>query len=100
MTCYRKKKDIWGEIEKVFNSSSSSEFWNADGLKTKYQNMKKRAKTKFSNAKVHSRGTDGGPPLDVNLTSVDHQVASILGTRLTGRQSVYDDDSKNILCIV
>lgn len=86
------KKTIWITIAKDYNASAATTR-TAAALKTKYKNMKKRSKQKFADEKCNVKGTGGGPAKVVQVDSTDVQILQLLGERMTGRVSEFDQDS-------
>ncbi|KAK5647984.1 hypothetical protein RI129_002876 [Pyrocoelia pectoralis] len=93
MKTHNEKSECWLKIEKQFNSVSGEVHRPADVLRKKYENIKKRVKKKFSDEKCHARMTGGGPPHDFKFTDVDNEVKEILGKRVDGIPSEFDDDA-------
>ncbi|KAK5650003.1 hypothetical protein RI129_001032 [Pyrocoelia pectoralis] len=93
MKTHNEKSECWLKIEKQFNSVSGEVHRPADVLRKKYENIKKRLKKKFSDEKCHARMTGGGPPHDFKFTDVDNEVKEILGKRVDGIPSEFDDDA-------
>ncbi|XP_065200774.1 myb/SANT-like DNA-binding domain-containing protein 3 [Planococcus citri] len=88
------KKATWKKIEAEFNQLALGEFRDVSTLKNKYENIKKRAKQKYAEEKRHVAGTGGGPPLAVKFTETEHDIAEMLGPRMTGEDSHFDCDNE------
>lgn len=86
------KKEVWQKIGKEFNAAATV-YRDEKVLKTKYENMKKRTKQKFSEEKKYTNGTGGGPPKPTKYTDTDENIKEILGARLTGLSSHFDNDA-------
>ncbi|KAK4878081.1 hypothetical protein RN001_010587 [Aquatica leii] len=90
----KEKDKAWHELEKEYNANSSTHR-DAITLRRKYENMKKRSKKKYADEKKYVTGTGGGGPLKSNFNEMDETMKNILGERMTGMHSVYDDDADN-----
>ncbi|CAH1981276.1 unnamed protein product [Acanthoscelides obtectus] len=85
------KAKTWNMIAKEFNSGAVT-YRDSKTLKNKYDNIKKRSKKKFSQEKCSLFATGGGASKTVHFTDIDEQVKDILGVRIEGHPSTYDDD--------
>ncbi|XP_072402984.1 uncharacterized protein [Diabrotica undecimpunctata] len=88
-----KKVVAWKKIEEEYNSSVGSNFREVKVLRKKYENIKKRSKRKFADEKAHVMGTGGGSQMDSQINEIDIDIKEILGTRLEGLHSEFDDDA-------
>ncbi|KAF5269693.1 hypothetical protein FQA39_LY08616 [Lamprigera yunnana] len=78
----------------MFNCHSGEPHRDTDTPRNKYNNIKKRAKAKFSEEKKYMYGTGGGSAkkqTDDNIIMNDIQ--EIAGAQITGMESKYDDNS-------
>ncbi|CAH0546515.1 unnamed protein product [Brassicogethes aeneus] len=92
-TTWDMKNNTWNQIEQEFNSQSKSMFRDAHSLKTKFRNMKKECKEKFSANKKSMLKTGGGAPEELDIKSTDVEMKDLIGTTVVeGLPSVYDDD--------
>ncbi|KAK5646026.1 hypothetical protein RI129_004490 [Pyrocoelia pectoralis] len=57
------KCDAWAQVTTMFNCHSGESHRDTDTLRNKYNNIKKRAKVKFSEEKKYMYGTGGGPAM-------------------------------------
>ncbi|KAK5648050.1 hypothetical protein RI129_002942 [Pyrocoelia pectoralis] len=73
-------------------NTSGKTFRSSQTLKKKYENIKKRTKQKFADEKCYVKGTGGGPPREIQIDEIDLDVREILGTRIDGLPSKFDDD--------
>ncbi|CAH0552509.1 unnamed protein product [Brassicogethes aeneus] len=93
---------IHEEIKKLYDNDAGNKSnemkWDVLTLRRKYENIKKRTKKKYADEKVYARGTGGGPSKMSKFSSLEESVKDILGTRITGSQSNYDDDSTVNIC--
>ncbi|KAJ8911548.1 hypothetical protein NQ315_012801 [Exocentrus adspersus] len=85
------KEQAWQNLTAEFNANNSQPR-DAQTLRRKYENIKKRTKKRYADEKVYLKGTGGGPTKHIKFNSVDESVKSILGTRVTGKASEFDDD--------
>ncbi|KAJ3653971.1 hypothetical protein Zmor_013189 [Zophobas morio] len=90
----QKKIKCWQKIAIEFNSLSGQTYRDDKVLKKKYENIKKRTTKKFADEKCYVGGTGGGPQQLIEVTDVDVVVKEILGARLTGHSSEFDDDAE------
>lgn len=88
-----KKNCTWAKIASEFNSTSGVIHRDVKILKNKYENIKKRTKKKSAEEKSSMFYTGGGPPANVTFTPVEEQVKDILGVRIGGLDSEFDDDA-------
>jgi hypothetical protein len=95
------KKDAWKAIEQEFNIVGFENYRSALILKRKYENLKKRTKSKFADEKKYTLGTGGGPAKKTNSTITDTEeiIKEIIGDQLTGRTSKYNSDTEYLQCL-
>ncbi|CAH1107025.1 unnamed protein product [Psylliodes chrysocephalus] len=87
------KNEAWAHVCQKFNAHSKQSIYrDVDVLKNKYNNEKKKAKKKYADEKRHLYGTGGGPPEIIQESTIDKDIAEIIGTQMTGFPSKYDDD--------
>ncbi|CAG9840735.1 unnamed protein product [Diabrotica balteata] len=90
-----KKNEAWAQIEREFNACSrGGTYRSMIVLKNKYTNIKKRSVKKFSNAKKMMYCTGGGPNIQFTDNEVDTTIREIIGSRMTGLTSEFDNDSQ------
>lgn len=89
----RIKAEAWETITKEFNMVCGETHRDRPTLRNKYENIKKRSKTKFADDKKYVAGTGGGPSKPIVITGCDNVIGEILGEQLTGNGSEFDDDA-------
>lgn len=88
----------WELIEKQFNSQSQRNVYrNAENLKEKYNNLKKKTKKKYSEDKINIMKTGGGSYVSPELNEIDKAIYDIIGPQIDGLKNNYDDDRDNSL---
>lgn len=75
-----------------FNSICSECYWDPKTLRSKYENIKKCGKKKFSDDRAYLRGTGGGPVIDTSSSKIQSELHEILGNQMTRFNSEFDDD--------
>lgn len=79
-TSWTDKKLAWESIEKQFNSQSQRNVYrNAENLKEKYNNLKKKTKKKYSEDKINIMKTGGGSYVSPELNKIDKAIYDIIG---------------------
>lgn len=97
-TSWTDKKLAWESIEKQFNSQSQRNVYrNAENLKEKYNNLKKKTKKKYSENKINIMKTGGGSYVSPELNEIDKAIYDIIGPQIDGLKNNYDDDRDNSL---
>lgn len=93
-TNWIEKKNAWQNIENEFNSKNTRNiFRNAEGLKEKYNNLKKKTKKKITEEKMNIRKTGGGSYNPLTLNETDQIIYEIIGPQIDGLKNNYDDDA-------
>ncbi|KAJ8946762.1 hypothetical protein NQ314_008802 [Rhamnusium bicolor] len=92
----RLKTEAWVKLAKEFNSCCGDSYRDAQVLRNKYLNMKKRSKKNFSEEKKHLHGTGGGSPKSYTTTDIDKSIKEIIGSQMTGLSSEFDNDQENM----
>lgn len=92
MTNNQLKEQTWSKLAKEFNSLSSFVFRSDKTLRAKYDNIKKRAKTKYSTFRRSLYGTGGGPSAEINFSQEEEVVMELSGTSVMGLPSRNDCD--------
>ncbi|KAJ8964001.1 hypothetical protein NQ314_005213 [Rhamnusium bicolor] len=90
------KTEAWLKLAKEFNSYSGEPYRDAQVLRNKFLNMKKKIQKNFSEQKKYMYGTGGGPAKKIDDTSMDNDMEQILGSQMTGFESEFDNDKENI----
>nr|CAH7748884.1 unnamed protein product [Callosobruchus chinensis] len=93
----RRKTETWINVAKEFNSLSGVVYREANILRSKYENLKKRAKYKFAEEKTYQSSTGGGPSQDVKIDAIDNSIKELIGTQITGFTSTFDDGAEIII---
>lgn len=89
------KNEAWLKVTREFNSSDTT-YRSLQVLKNKYLNMKKKTLKGFSEEKRDTYLTGGGPPVPWHDTETDQDIREILGSRVTGFGSQFDDDVEGL----
>ncbi|CAH0555114.1 unnamed protein product [Brassicogethes aeneus] len=87
------KKETWEKLAKEFNLSTGTQR-EADILKTKYLNLKKKSKEKFSANKKGITLTGGGPYIPIEFSTAELGIMEIVGPEITGLTNSYDNDAE------
>ncbi|KAJ8910201.1 hypothetical protein NQ315_014372 [Exocentrus adspersus] len=88
----KSRNEAWLQLAKDFNSYCGDVYRDPQVLRSKYLNIKKRAKKNFSEEKKYVYGTGGGPPQTSDITDIDNDVKEIIGSQMTGFSSKWDND--------
>lgn len=87
------KLQTWMQIENAFNAKFGQVFRSHAVLKTKYENMKKTAKTRFAADKQEMYRTGGGALTVATSTVIDQKIFEICQPeQMFGGDAIYDDD--------
>ncbi|XP_044746883.1 uncharacterized protein LOC123308333 isoform X2 [Coccinella septempunctata] len=86
----KKKTAAWVEIEKEFNDAGGEPYRSSLILKNKYLNLKKTSLQKFAEEKKQTYSTGGGQSVRDN--EIDGSIEEIIGIRMTGSVSEFDND--------
>lgn len=100
---HRKKKEYWKKIEDEFNAAKPEYFRSAEVLRTKLENILRRAKQKKGACRKYDTDTGGGPAKYEKFESADETALALLGTRAEGLPNSWCDDeirSKLLLVFV
>ncbi|KAJ8950053.1 hypothetical protein NQ314_008059 [Rhamnusium bicolor] len=84
------------KLAKEFNSCCGDSYHDAQVLRNKYLNMKKRSKKNFSEEKKYLYGTEGSSPKSYTTTDIDNSIKEIIGSQITGLSSEFDNDQENM----
>lgn len=89
----KRKQEEWIRLAQEFNANSPGISRTAMILKRKFENMKKNMKKSYAREKKYTMGTGGGSAMPVYIDDAEASLADILGERLVGYPTKYDDDS-------
>ncbi|XP_036138590.1 uncharacterized protein LOC105831243 isoform X1 [Monomorium pharaonis] len=91
---WRKKDEMWKEIENLFNSSTTSIHRTAKQLKFKYEAIKRDLKKERVKNKAYARGTGGGQyiPPPVTNTEEENELLQTIEISVEGLTNTFDCD--------
>ncbi|XP_036150081.1 uncharacterized protein LOC105827868 isoform X1 [Monomorium pharaonis] len=91
---WRKKDEMWKEIENLFNSSTTSIHRTVKQLKFKYEAIKRDLKKERVKNKAYTRGTGGGQyiPPPVTNTEEENELLQTIEISVEGLTNTFDCD--------
>jgi len=86
------KAASYDKLAMEFNSLCGECYRSPKTLRSKYENIKKCGKKKFSDDRAYIRGTGGRPTKTTASSETHSKLQEILGNQMTGFNSEFDDD--------
>lgn len=87
------KLEAWKKVESSFNAKFGQVYRSHSVLKTKYDNMKKTAKSRFAADRQEQYRTGGGALPSPTATSIDNKISEICQPeQMFGNDAEFDDD--------